>query len=457
MYVFYKRGVVNRVMGAQRPNNKQPMYPRVGVPFQDACVMHAASDWVIPGAGQSEAVVRKAFWDGDDAPHCAAHPEKDPRYQPMVLERGLVSYVKQSDYQRFQGVEDYPVEVVKDIVAKTVEAQLKQRDIQLNQSPDHLKAVDELSDRELLAWRPQAEYAASQGQGVSALLPGPDQGHGVRRATRPAARSRQNPAPDPVNQGRVHIGSYQFTPFSFQAPTDEVQSVTTMSLPARTGLAGQNHRHRPEAAMMTVDPHVSYNASVHRVTNSQYRFQGGNMVDLSGYKDLTKPPASQNGEHASDGYAKETEYSTMSATSTSTYTSSGGYAGGTHPEINEADMEIYAEYSGNVKTLVQLVNDLPEGVTKQTGAQIIRLTMEAMGISMENVLSDAQAAQSQLLDAVRSNIKKIEEYKTVIRKLESEIRFHQGKANELSEIIDLFILSNTSPKMPNMERAEVNT
>ena len=107
-----------------------------------------------------------------------------------------------------------------------------------------------------------------------------------------------------------------------------------------------------------------------------------------------------------------------------------------------------------MKTLVQLVNDLPEGVTKQTGAQIIRLTMEAMGISMETVLSDAQSAQSQLLDAVRSNIKKIEEYKTVIRKLESEIRFHQGKANELSEIIDLFILSNTSPNMPNMDRSE---
>jgi hypothetical protein len=102
------------------------------------------------------------------------------------------------------------------------------------------------------------------------------------------------------------------------------------------------------------------------------------------------------------------------------------------------------EYTNNVRTLITLVNNLPEGVTKQTGAQIIRLTMEAMGIAMEEVLSEAQAAQSEMLEAVRGNIKKIEEYKTVIRKLESDIKHYQGKANELSEIIDLFILSSSS-------------
>jgi hypothetical protein len=104
-----------------------------------------------------------------------------------------------------------------------------------------------------------------------------------------------------------------------------------------------------------------------------------------------------------------------------------------------------AEFTANVKTLIRLMSELPEGVTKQTGAQIIRLTMEAMGISMEDVLSEAQASQSDMLDAVRANIKKIEEYKTVIRKLETDIKFYQGKANELSEIIDLFILSNATP------------
>jgi hypothetical protein len=122
------------------------------------------------------------------------------------------------------------------------------------------------------------------------------------------------------------------------------------------------------------------------------------------------------------------------------------------PDAHESSIqELDAEFSHNVRTLIRLVRDLPEGVTKQTGAQIIRLTMEAMGISMEDVLTEAQSAQSDMLDSVRANIKKIEEYKTVIRKLESDIKFFQGKANELSEIIDLFILSNTSPKLPNVD------
>ncbi|MCX5920837.1 MAG: hypothetical protein NTW61_05905 [Candidatus Melainabacteria bacterium] len=103
-----------------------------------------------------------------------------------------------------------------------------------------------------------------------------------------------------------------------------------------------------------------------------------------------------------------------------------------------------AELSSNVKTLIRLVNELPEGVTKQTGACIIRLTMEAMGIAMEEVLGEGQNSQSELLENVRVNIKKIEEYKTVIRKLETDIKYFQGRANELSEIIDLFILSNAS-------------
>jgi hypothetical protein len=123
-------------------------------------------------------------------------------------------------------------------------------------------------------------------------------------------------------------------------------------------------------------------------------------------------------------------------------------------ETDLQDFEATLEFPSNVKTLVGLVADLPEGVTKQTGAQIIRLTMEAMGISMETVLSEAQSTQSELLDSARVNLKKIEEYRTVIRKLESEIRFQQNKANELSEIIDLFILSNTSSKMPNLDNLD---
>lgn len=169
------------------------------------------------------------------------------------------------------------------------------------------------------------------------------------------------------------------------------------------------------------------------------------MADLSGYKDLSKAPLSFGDDlpEAPSSYAPEAE-SLMERQSS--------FAAVPGPNVADLAQDIDTEFSGNVKTLIRLVNELPEGVTKQTGAQIIRLTMEAMGISMEDVLSEAQSAQSEMLDAVRANIKKIEEYKTVIRKLETDIKYYQGKANELSEIIDLFILSNTSGgNMPNVD------
>jgi hypothetical protein len=167
---------------------------------------------------------------------------------------------------------------------------------------------------------------------------------------------------------------------------------------------------------------------------------GGRMADLSAYRDLSKAPMNFGDDDMSMS-------SSPHQPGESAYSNFGSALSPSQPFVQQ-DMntaqEVDTEFSGNVKTLIRLVNELPEGVTKQTGAQIIRLTMEAMGISMENVLSEAQSAQSEMLDAVRANIKKIEEYKTVIRKLETDIKYYQGKANELSEIIDLFILSNTS-------------
>jgi hypothetical protein len=178
---------------------------------------------------------------------------------------------------------------------------------------------------------------------------------------------------------------------------------------------------------------------------------GGSMADLSGYRDLSKAPVSFGDDDLPlSSLGSETTYDRghfQQQVQQSSYTQQMSPA--QHFAQEAQSQEVDTEFSGNVKTLIRLVNELPEGVTKQTGAQIIRLTMEAMGISMEDVLSEAQSAQSEMLDAVRANIKKIEEYKTVIRKLETDIKYYQGKANELSEIIDLFILSNTTGnKMP---------
>ena len=172
------------------------------------------------------------------------------------------------------------------------------------------------------------------------------------------------------------------------------------------------------------------------------------MADLTGFKDLSKAPLTLGpdlDEAPSLGSNTMTAERPNSAPSTFDRFNDKLNANYPAPSMNDLDaQEVDTEFSGNVKTLIRLVGDLPADVSKQTGAQIIRLTMEAMGISMEDVLSEAQAAQSEMLDAVRANIKKIEEYKTVIRKLESDIKYFQGRANELSEIIDLFILSNTS-------------
>ena len=188
---------------------------------------------------------------------------------------------------------------------------------------------------------------------------------------------------------------------------------------------------RPEA-----DENSRFGDTLSASGQSQSVISGGNMADLSGYRDLSKAPLSLGDD--------ENTPSTPAAYTDGFTVPPGGFTSVQHFQPESLNNEVDTEFSGNVKTLIRLVNELPEGVTKQTGAQIIRLTMEAMGISMEDVLSEAQSAQSEMLDAVRANIKKIEEYKTVIRKLETDIKYYQGKANELSEIIDLFILSNTS-------------
>jgi hypothetical protein len=195
----------------------------------------------------------------------------------------------------------------------------------------------------------------------------------------------------------------------------------------------------------------SFSGLFHVKSNSI--LSGGSMADLSGYKDLSKAPVSfgdddlpmagLSSEPGFDrGHFQPQQMQPQPQQQMQYQQQHMGPAQHFTQEANSQDID--TEFSGNVKTLIRLVNELPEGVTKQTGAQIIRLTMEAMGISMEDVLSEAQSAQSEMLDAVRANIKKIEEYKTVIRKLETDIKYYQGKANELSEIIDLFILSNTT-------------
>ncbi|HBG48507.1 MAG TPA: hypothetical protein DDW90_03175 [Cyanobacteria bacterium UBA9971] len=112
------------------------------------------------------------------------------------------------------------------------------------------------------------------------------------------------------------------------------------------------------------------------------------------------------------------------------------------PKINDKD----SFGSSNIDTLVDLVTKLPPGVTKQTGAQIIRHTMEAMGIPMNQVLAKAQMAQEDLEQGIKNNINVIEEHRSKIKTLDMEIQQFRKKAHDLEDIISLFILSENNKR-----------
>jgi hypothetical protein len=95
----------------------------------------------------------------------------------------------------------------------------------------------------------------------------------------------------------------------------------------------------------------------------------------------------------------------------------------------------------DIDTLLDLISRLPSGVTKQTGALIIRQTMEAMGMPMNKVLANAQSSQEELENNIRNNVNIIEEYRTNIKILEQEIQKYRRKSHDLEDIISLFILS----------------
>ena len=98
--------------------------------------------------------------------------------------------------------------------------------------------------------------------------------------------------------------------------------------------------------------------------------------------------------------------------------------------------------TSNINVLIKLISQLPAGVTKQTGAQIIRQTIEAMGISMNKVLTEAQYVQENITQSIRSNLNKVEEHKHSIKALESQVKDYRTQSEHLEDLISLFILSD---------------
>ncbi len=107
-------------------------------------------------------------------------------------------------------------------------------------------------------------------------------------------------------------------------------------------------------------------------------------------------------------------------------------------EIFANDLEGF-EIPTNVAVLKQLINQLPAGVSKQTGALIIKQTMEALGISMKSVLQEAQQVQESLNNSQRECQASIMEYRKQINVLEKQSQKYQRQYSALNDIISLFI------------------
>ena len=105
--------------------------------------------------------------------------------------------------------------------------------------------------------------------------------------------------------------------------------------------------------------------------------------------------------------------------------------------IPEAGSEF--EMPANISVLKKLISQLPSGVSRHTGAQIIKQTMEALGISMKSVLQDAQQVQESLKVSARECQSSIQEYKKQILNLEKQSQSYQKQYSALNDLISLFI------------------
>lgn len=98
-------------------------------------------------------------------------------------------------------------------------------------------------------------------------------------------------------------------------------------------------------------------------------------------------------------------------------------------------------YPANVAVLKQLIAKLPTGVSKQTGAIIIKQTMEALGIPMQSVIQEARQVQESLNNNVRECQANIVDYRKQISILEAKSQQYVRLSAEMNDIISLFVQS----------------
>lgn len=111
------------------------------------------------------------------------------------------------------------------------------------------------------------------------------------------------------------------------------------------------------------------------------------------------------------------------------------------PRINTPQQNNYS-MPANVAVLKRLIMQLPQGVSKQTGAQIIRQTMEALGISMNSVLKEAQQGQDSITANAKACMTTIAEYRNNIKNLEKQVQDYKKQAIALNDLISLFVMTD---------------
>ncbi len=96
----------------------------------------------------------------------------------------------------------------------------------------------------------------------------------------------------------------------------------------------------------------------------------------------------------------------------------------------------------NVALLKNLIASLPVGVAKQTGAQIIRQTLEAMGLPISRILKEAQVFQEELNGSTKECMLRIQEYKTNILQLEQSVQEYQRNITQINDLVSLFLMTD---------------
>ncbi len=96
----------------------------------------------------------------------------------------------------------------------------------------------------------------------------------------------------------------------------------------------------------------------------------------------------------------------------------------------------------NVAVVRQLIAKLPSGVTRQTGALIIKQTMEALGIPMQSVIQDAQQYRETLNNSAKECLANVVEYRKQISILEAKSQQYQRQSALMNDIISLFVRTN---------------